>query len=107
MVQEHVAREPKADEYRASYSNKANTKLAHTLHTIFQRGYTYERMTAHRLALKLIASRPTSGEEVAAVLCNYDWMIEQACQQYRKSPRNRAANDAAYEAYRAWSLASA
>ena len=59
-------------------------------------------MTSHRLALKLIASQPKHGKDVAAFLVNYDHMIEGAERRYDTSAQDRAANDAAYEAYTVW-----
>jgi hypothetical protein len=105
LATRHVASEPTNAQLQESYHTKRNTAFAHTLHGIFHRGASYDRSTSHRLALKLIASKPTSGLDVALALPNEDWMMEPALKQYRESPRDRAQHDAAYDAYRTWEQA--
>jgi hypothetical protein len=69
------AKEPHSLEIRQSYTSPANTKLARAIYPIISFG-TYDKFSAHRWALKLIASNPVNGEETAVCLVNFADMVE-------------------------------
>jgi hypothetical protein len=100
MIRTNAA-EPTLTQITASYRNKANVRLARAIHPLMTH-CAYDRYSAHRWALKLIALDPQTGEDVAAGLVNYASMIEGALAAYATKPSKRRECDAVVEAYRQW-----
>lgn len=93
--------EPNHFEVIASFSSKANTKLARAVYPILSWA-SYDRYQAHTWALRLIKAAPQNGEDCAAALINFDYMVPAARSKYQTSKHERAKYDAVYAAYTEW-----
>lgn len=93
--------EPNRFEVIASFKSVLNTELARKIFPIMTWA-SYERHQAHTWALRLIKADPKTGEEAAAALTNYDYMISGAIRSYREKAHERKRYDAIIAAYHAW-----
>ncbi len=76
--------EPNHFEVIASFSSKANTKLARAVYPILSWA-SYDRYQAHTWALRLIKAAPQNGEDCAAALINFDYMVPAARSKSRRA----------------------
>ena len=98
--------EPNTWEIQASFKSRANTALARAIFSKISWG-TYDRHSAHRWALKLIASNPTDGVAVAVNLMNFTWMEAGARDRYRTDQRYRRNMDAVASIFTEWKRSAA
>jgi hypothetical protein len=93
--------EPNRFQIIASYDCRANTKLARAVYPIMSWGI-YDRHQAHTWALRLIMAAPQNGEDCAAALINFDYMVPAARAKYQASAHERAKMDKVFAIYAAW-----
>lgn len=93
--------EPNRFEVIASYESRINTKLARAVYPVMSWA-SYDRHQAHTWALRLIKARPQNGEDCAAALINFDYMVPAARAKYQTSAHERAKMDKVFAVYAAW-----
>lgn len=106
MNQHPKAKDANRFEVAASFKSVANTQLARAVHGL-NAWTSYDRHQAHTWALRLIKANPVTGQDVAAALINFDYMVPAARANYDAQPRYRAKCDAILSVYTGWMIATA
>jgi hypothetical protein len=96
--------EPTRFEVIASFN--VNTALARAIYPVMT-WTSYDRHQAHTWALRLIHANPQNGEDCAAALVNFDYMVEGARGRYRTCNKYRAKYDEVFALYAKWATDNA
>lgn len=96
-----VAPEPTSAQLKASYASKENSKLARAIFPLLTHG-TYDRVMAHRWALRLMTIQPTSGKEAISGVANFSYMLPGAFAEYDRDARVKVRYDKVFEIYHDW-----
>jgi hypothetical protein len=78
-----------------------NSELARAVHPLLTH-CAYDKHQAHTWALRLIDANPSTGEDAAAALTNFDYMADGARQTYRDNAIQRRRYDAVLAAFLTW-----